>query len=68
VYPIGSKEVDILLVYQGSKKYFLRAKTPFKRVRWLQALNYYTQNLTEDLRITAYPEIKGKIFKKGLRI
>ena len=32
------------------KKYRFRAQSPFKRMQWLQCLNAYTQNLTDDLK------------------
>ena len=31
-------------------------------------MNLYTKNLTEDLQIINYPNIRGSLYKKGLRI
>lgn len=53
VYALDSQlDTELLLVDEVSRsQYRLRAESPFKRVQWLQAINSFTRNLAEDLRI-----------------
>ena len=66
VYPMSTNQTDFLVIYLQSKKLRFRAESPFKRYQWLQVLNSFTNNLTDDLRIIDFPLINGKLLKKGL--
>lgn len=49
VYPLSLNQTDFLIIHNKTKKYKMRAESPFKRVQWLLALNAFSQNLTDDL-------------------
>ena len=66
VYPMRENETDMLLIYNETRKYKLRAESPFKRIQWLQALNDYSRNLTDDLQILEWPILRGSMYKKHL--
>lgn len=51
-------------MHGDAKKYKFRAESPFKRIQWLIALNSFTKNLTDDLKLIEYPVIKGKVYSK----
>jgi len=66
VYPMRENETDILLIFNQQRKFKLRAESPLKRMEWLQALNDYSKNLTDDLNILEYPMLGGKTYRKHL--
>ena len=35
-------------------------------MEWLKALNQFTKNLSEDLKIIQYPIINGQLYKKNI--
>ena len=61
-----NNQTDLLLVHGDEKKYKFRAESPFKRIQWLIALNSFTKNLTDDLKIIDFPVIKGKVYSKSI--
>ena len=49
VYPVVLNQTDFVLVSNSSIKYKFRAESAFKRIQWLQVINSFTLNLTDDL-------------------
>lgn len=49
VLPSETNITHFTFVHEG-KKYRFRTESPFKRMQWLQMINQFTQNLTDDLR------------------
>ena len=66
VYPMSKNETEMLFVYSEMKKYKFRVESPFKRIQWLTALNAFTENLNDQLKITSYPVVKNRIYRKNL--
>lgn len=63
---MSNSDITMLFVYAQSKKFKFKAESPFKRIQWLIALNSFTQNLSDSLKIIEYPVYKGQVYKKNL--
>lgn len=46
----SESEITNFTFYNDGKKYRFRTESPFKRLQWLQLINQFTQNLSDDLR------------------
>ena len=66
VYPLRNSETEMVLIYDELHLYRIKVESPLKRIQWLTALNVFTLNLAEDLSISEFPILNGKVYKKGL--